>query len=168
MSEQPVWTTDINFKRVLAALKSVDDIGVVIRSHYELERAAVRALQKLYPRYDALGHQYLSQHMKALRAVGAQGKIFQAADYINRVRNEFAHGGTEQISQQHLSELCSQVSGAFGSVPNVLDFVGTIDSVGPKPLREFPLRQQFAVIVAMCAAAIDTIPARDAAAKSNA
>jgi hypothetical protein len=43
-----------------------------------------------------------------------------------------------------------------------LAFVATIDSVGPKPLREFPLRQQFAAIAEMCAAAVDTIPARQA------
>jgi hypothetical protein len=168
MTDQPMWITNLDLKRFLVALRSNDDVGAVIRSHYELERAAIRALGKLYPNYDALQHRYFSQHIRALAALRAEGKIFQAARYINKVRNGFAHEGVEEITQKHLAELCSQVSGAFANVRDVREFVATLDSVGPKPLGEFPLRQQFVAIAAMCAAAIDTIPERDAAAKLSA
>ncbi|MFA5950787.1 MAG: hypothetical protein WC807_10950 [Hyphomicrobium sp.] len=150
---------------ILEAAASNDDIGVIVRAHLELERAMIRALEKKYPKYEALKHDSFAQHLRALRALGAEGAIFQIADELNKIRNGIAHlkkGIKTSISETDIRNLCSQASGAFGGRQDVLGFVCRLGDEGPKPLKEFSKAKQLLVISAMAAMAIDTIPQREA------
>jgi hypothetical protein len=118
----PIFTTQIDFDRFEAAFLSEDVVGAVVRCQYEMERAARRALTSLAPKYHLMKHRYLSDHLKTFRALGCEGPIFQVAEYVNKVRNEFAHDGIELLTDQHLRELCSQAGKGFGGRP-VSEFV---------------------------------------------
>ncbi|MGO4683370.1 hypothetical protein [Hyphomicrobium sp. 2TAF46] len=162
MNQKATQITNINFERFEAAFVSTDDIGIVVRCEYEIERAAYRALSAMVPKYDKFKHRYLSDHLKTFRAFNFSGPIFQVADYVRKVRNEFAHDGIEQITEQHVKELCSQAGSGFGGRP-ILDWTLGLGMWGAKretKWSEFNSRQQFVLISATDAAAIDTLPQR--------
>lgn len=91
MVDQPVFVTEVDTEKLAEALSSNDDVGVVLRAHLQIERAMVRVLEQKFPHYAELEHQYYSQHMKSLRALGATGPIFDLAHEINKIRNDMAH-----------------------------------------------------------------------------
>jgi hypothetical protein len=165
---QPNLITNLNVDLLLEAAKSNDDLGVVLRAHMEFERAMIRLLEVKFPNYGALEHNSFKQHLKSLRALGATGPLFRIADQVNVIRNRMAHVKGKDIktalTDKDLKELCSQASGVFGGLKDVLDFVATIGSEGPKTLRQFSRAKQFLAIASMAAAAIDTIPQRELAA----
>lgn len=164
LSDDPDLITEIDVAMLMECMSSNDDLGVVLRTHLEIERAMIRVLEKKYPNYGALKHDRFTQHLKALRALGATGPIFQIADQINNTRNELAHvkkGAKMKLSEKDIVQLRSQASGAFGNCTDVLDFIVDFGKPGPLELRHHSLAQQFAVIGFMAAAAIDTIPQRE-------
>jgi hypothetical protein len=139
----------------------------VLRTHLEIERAMIRTLEAKFPNYSALKHNSFAQHIRSLRALGASGPIFQIADQVNKTRNELAHvkgDGRSKLSETDLKQLCSQANGAFGR--DVLRFNIILGGAAGRPLQEFPLGQQFAIIGFMAAAAIDTIPQRELVAQT--
>lgn len=154
--------TDINLQRFEAAFLSGDDVGAVIRCEFEVEQAAHRALRTIFPKYDKFAHRYLSDHLKTFRAFGCEGPIFQVADYIKKVRNEFAHKGVEAITDIHIKELSSQAGTAFGG-RHVRDWTLRQNTWGIEQdtkWSDLPNRQQFVLVAALDAASLDTIPQR--------
>lgn len=164
-SIRPNYTTHLDVGLLADALKSNDDLTIVLRGHMELERAMVRVLDAKFPKYSCLAHNSFAQHLRAFRALGATGPIFQIADQANKIRNSLVHTKNGNVkttlTAEDLHHLCAQSSGAFGGLRDVLDVVTQLGSEGPKPLREFGRAKQFLVITAMAAAAIDAIPQRE-------
>jgi hypothetical protein len=161
-NELPEFETHIDFDRLELAFKSSDVVGAVVRCQYEMERAALRSLTKIIPKYHLLKHRYLSDHLKTYRAMGCNGAIFQVADYVNKVRNEFAHDGIEELTTQHLTELFSQAGNGFG-LRNIRDWnieAGVWGMTSSKTVADLTNQQAFVFVSALGAGAIDTLPQR--------
>lgn len=123
----------------------------------------VRVLAEKLPNYAALKHENFTQHLNALRSLGATGRLFQIADQVNKIRNSMAHvkrGLKTKINEKDIRELCSQASGVFGGAKDVLSFNFTYDGV-TQELRKHSLAHQLFAIAIMAAAGIDTIPERE-------
>lgn len=140
----------------LEAAKSEDDIGVLLRSHYLVESACRNLCEVLYPNYGALGHESLSQYLRAVRAIGFSAPVLRMADVVNKHRGPSAHVKSRVITAKHVDELNAQSSG-------VLKISGTLLSVGSLqasdgrlvPITQAPLRIQYVMLSMNCAGAID-------------
>lgn len=101
---------DIDTSRLVASFFSEDDIGVVIRCHFEVERAATHSLENLTRgRWRKLRTQYLSDLLNLLEVLGAPVKLLAPARTLNSQRNEFAHKGMVELSEQALLDLVRSV-----------------------------------------------------------
>ncbi|PLX36037.1 MAG: hypothetical protein C0605_08370 [Hyphomicrobiales bacterium] len=152
------YISQIDVDLVKEALASNDDVGVVLRAQFEIERALVRVLDEKYPNYPALGHRYLHQHLNALRAIGIEGSVIRIARKVSQVRNDMAHVGKgvrTKIEKEDLGELYSNAAEIFG----MEDFGEFKVQIGqdnePKLLKEMPLAAQFLLIAAAAAMALD-------------
>lgn len=97
---------DVDTKRLGAAFFSDDDIGVVTRCHFEVERAATHSLDKLTARrWRKVRSKYLSDQLNLLEMLGAPPKLLAPARTLNNLRNDFAHGGIEELSEERLLDL---------------------------------------------------------------
>ena len=142
----------------LEATRSEDDIGVLLRSHYLVETACESLCKILYYDYSQLRNESLSKHIRALRAFGFAAAALRMADVINKHRGGAAHVKTRIISADHVSELDSQSSGVMNMPGTILQFGELPTSDGRNvPIREAPLRMQYAVLSAICAIAIDNM-----------
>ena len=162
MADAPNWITAIDEEMLGECLRSNDDLGVVLRTHLEIERAMIRVLEQKFPNYDALRHDRFSQHIRSLRALGATGPLFQVADVVNQVRNEMAHvkkGVRTKLSSDDLEKLRSQANGMVGR--DIFEFTVSFPGAGTRKLRDCSLSQQFTWIGFLAAAAIDTISQRE-------
>lgn len=161
MSDQD-FITKINFERFESAFKSLDDVGAVVRCEYEIEQAARRALTAIVPRYNLMKHRYLSDHLKMFRAFGCQGPIFQVAEQVKTIRNDFAHQGAEEITDKHLVEMKSQCGNGFGgrAIDAWVIQAGMWGLARDHKWSDLPNRQRFVLISMLDAAALDTLPQR--------
>ena len=92
--------------RYTAAFFSEDDLGTIIRCHFEVERAANRSLEVITQgRWKKVRSQYLSEKLNLLEMVGAPQKLLAPARTLNNQRNDFAHKGLEEISEQQFLDL---------------------------------------------------------------
>jgi hypothetical protein len=140
----------------LEAIKSEDDIGTLLRSHYLIEVACENLCNVLYADYPLFRHDTLSKHLRALRAYGFSAAAFRMADIVNKHRGAMAHLQGRVITAEHVQELNAQSSG-------VLHIPGTLLKSGVLPcgnsrfqsITEAPLRNQYAELSMTCAVAID-------------
>lgn len=96
--------------RLAAAFFSNDDIGALIRCHFELERAATHALDVLTQgRWKAAKCRYLNDKLNALEMIGAPPTILASAKILNRHRNRLAHDGVDTISSEQEAEFTLSV-----------------------------------------------------------
>jgi hypothetical protein len=159
---EPEFITQIDFDRFEVAFRTSDVVGAGVRCLYEIERAALRSLTTIIPKYQLLKHRYLSDHLKTYRAISCQGPIFQVADYVNKVRNEFAHDGIEELTSRHWQELFSQAGNGFGT-RNIRDWIveaGVWGMTSDKTVAELTNQQAFVFVSALGAGALDTLPQR--------
>lgn len=92
--------------RFTSAFFAEDDLGAIIRCHFEVERAAIRSLDVITQgRWKKTRSQYLSEKLNLLEVVGAPLKLLAPARILNKQRNEFAHDGIDAISEQQSLDL---------------------------------------------------------------
>lgn len=99
---------DPDMNRVASALLSEDDIGAVIRCHFEAERAVEHVLMSITNgRYGfgKLTYKYLSDKVKLLKVLGVPPHFLVPLERLNKHRNQFAHEGLEQIANEQALEL---------------------------------------------------------------
>jgi hypothetical protein len=170
-SSQSTYLTHVDLRQVEAAMRSNDDVGIVLRAQLVVEQALYRVLIAKYPNYNALGHTFGAQHIKALKALLQEPDksfpLLQVAEAINKLRNKLAHGEidvTNPIGDEHLKKLHSQAAGAF-PMHDLRDFKIQLADTSPKRMDEFGAAHQIFLLCLMTASAIDTIPQREAEAQ---
>jgi len=143
------------------AVSSRDDIGVLLRSYYLVERACENLCATLYYDYTKLQHDSLSKHLRALRAFGFTAPVLRMADVISKHRGPGAHVRTRVITPEYVAELNTQSSGVL-NIPGTLLQNGLLPtSEGQNvPLEQASLREQYAVLSCVCAGAIDLMAER--------
>ncbi|MBZ9760983.1 hypothetical protein LB553_08845 [Mesorhizobium sp. CA8] len=100
--------------RLVAALRSEDDIGAVIRCHFEVERAAEHALEVITQgRFKVARANYLSEKLNLLEILGAPQAFLGAARLMNKHRNGLAHRGVDQITAEQEAEYSAAVRRVF-------------------------------------------------------
>lgn len=107
---------DIDTSRLKAALLSEDDIGAMIRCHFEAERAAIHVLDAVtagrFGQKRSRRYQYLSDKLDLLEIIGLEVLHLEPLRYINKHRNKFAHDGQDRITQTQVGELWGAVTRA--------------------------------------------------------
>ncbi|MGU9980133.1 hypothetical protein ACJ4V0_08830 [Phreatobacter sp. HK31-P] len=145
--------------RFLEALKSSDDIGVIIRCHYEAERAIDSVIaHKTNDRYlvDRSGFRYLSQKIEVLHLLGVAEIYLSPFTIMNSHRNRFAHRGDEKISKADVDQLVKAV-GKVGikwreDTPVRLNLSESFEG----RLKDLPLRQRYVILAMEATMAIAT------------
>ncbi|MDQ0301422.1 hypothetical protein [Ancylobacter polymorphus] len=111
--EKLVTNHKIDMKRLKAAFFAEDDIGAVIRCHYEAERALIHALDKLTSgraTKDKKKNKYFADSLNILFILGVADQIIKPMEILNNVRNGFAHKGHETIDDKAITELQAAVA----------------------------------------------------------
>jgi len=89
----------------MAALKSGDDIGVIIRCHYEIESAARHTLGVLSSnRSSDIKLNYLGQVLDGLNLLGVSTASLAPSRCLNKFRNKIAHHGQDSIDNSFINE----------------------------------------------------------------
>ena len=160
----PVYTIKIDTTLIRSALHSDDEIGIILRGHMLVERALLQACEKFYVSYSALGHRYSSQHLKALRARGATGSLFEAVHYVNEIRNKVAHAKIEPSLTSIQSEYTKLVKATQDTFPNddILNFDFQHNNDAPTKIKDLPESRQFLLFCTMIASAVSIMPQRSA------
>ena len=114
---------DFDYEKLVRALLTDDDIGAMLRLHFEMERCLDFMIADRFSSPKSLNAKYFSQKVGCLHAIGFLNSRLQAFKFVNRVRNMMAHEGRECIKIQEADELVSIVSRLM-----------------PHPLGEFKLR----------------------------
>lgn len=114
MSEKEHTTLSFDFciERFRDAFFAKDDVGAVIRCHFEAERASIHVLSALTKgRFKARDRtvRYLSQKLEILRLVGVDPKQLKPLEIHNSHRNKFVHDGQEALNKLQLAELHQSV-----------------------------------------------------------
>ncbi|TIN70477.1 MAG: hypothetical protein E5Y30_15830 [Mesorhizobium sp.] len=150
---------DIDPKRFSAAFFGEDDIGAVIRCHYEVEKAAIYALEVLTDgRWKRLRSQYLSEKLNLLEVLGAPPRLLAPARTLNNQRNDFAHEGLDTLDPQKELDLTRGVRAFFPQFHDDYSIVlhGKREFTGK--FRECSPRQKYVVSAAILSALIGSIP----------
>jgi hypothetical protein len=145
----------------LEAARSEDDIGVLLRSHYLIESACRNLCEVLYPNYGALGHENLSQYLRAIRAIGFSAPVLRMADVVNKHRGPSAHVKARVITAIHVDELNAQSSGVL-KIPGTLLSIGSVQTSDGRlvPITQPTLRIHYVMLSINFAGAIDYLAQR--------
>ncbi|MBZ9798800.1 hypothetical protein [Mesorhizobium sp. ES1-4] len=103
---------EIDMKRLISALLTEDDIGTMLRCHYEAERAARHALRLIddsLPLARRGMQKYLSQMLNRLEMLGVPPHFLAPLRTLNSHRNSFGHRGQELITDKQASDLMNTV-----------------------------------------------------------
>ena len=131
----------------------------MVRCHFEVEKAAIRALEALTgDRWRKTRSQYLSEKLNLLEMLGAPDAILAPARTLNKQRNAFAHDGVEEISEQQLFDI---VRGIRAFLPQFHDdyrvqLHGTREFSGT--FRECSIHQKYAVATSILSMLVGGIP----------
>ncbi|MFA6155056.1 hypothetical protein [Mesorhizobium sp.] len=93
--------------RIAAALFSEDDIGAVIRCHFEVERATTHAVSVItQDRWRVVKNcRYLADKLNLLEVIGVPKHFLEPARALNRHRNGLAHQGVDEITEDQETEI---------------------------------------------------------------
>ncbi|KQU66653.1 hypothetical protein ASC75_08430 [Aminobacter sp. DSM 101952] len=150
---------ELDTKRLASAFFAEDALGVVVRCHFEVERAAIRALDTLTGnRWRKTRSQYLAEKLNLLEMLGAPEPVLVPARTLNKQRNAFAHDGLEEISEQQLLDI---VRGIRDFLPQFQDDY-RIQLHGEREFsgafKECSIHQKYAVASSILAMLVGGIP----------
>jgi len=146
-------------RRFASAFFAEDDIGAIIRCHFEVEQAANRELDVLTnQRWRRVRSQYLSDKLNLLEMIGVPSHLLAPARTLNNQRNGFAHDGAEEITEQQMLDL---LRGFRALMPQFNDdyeiaFRGRREFTAK--FRDCTIRQKYVVTAATLAFLIGGLP----------
>jgi hypothetical protein len=110
--------TTFNFEpdasRLVQAIETPDEIGAVIRIHFEIDRALEHIVDAMVPAASHLRHQYMESRIRFLFALGMPEIRLAPAKIINEIRNKFAHHEKDGISPSDITKLSAAVNALLG------------------------------------------------------
>lgn len=96
--------------RIFRALTTSDDIGALLRTHFDAERALSQVIAEAYVNSDALRLRSFEQKISALEARGVLPLRLAPTRIVNDVRNDFAHRGRENFEPSDVKKLWDAVN----------------------------------------------------------
>lgn len=150
-------------ERLIAAFSSTDDIGAIIRCHFEAERAVDAALLRLTSgRFDISSrtYQYLGPKLDLLELLGVPPERIAPLRSINTLRNKFAHDGLNVIEASREEQLRRNVVKICPTI-NDPNFRVMMKSVTPETgtlYRDCTTSQQYTVLTMCAVAGIAALP----------
>ncbi|MGY3618405.1 hypothetical protein [Bradyrhizobium sp. USDA 10063] len=100
----------IDTGRMIRAIDTPDDIGAVVRLHFEIDRALEHIVNAMVPAPQHLQHRFTGQRIKFLQALGLPYVRIEPAIVINTIRNDFAHREKEALTASDVAILEEPVS----------------------------------------------------------
>ncbi|WP_150111189.1 hypothetical protein [Mesorhizobium opportunistum] len=101
---------DIDTSRFVGALFEADDVGAIIRCHYETEKALDFVLEKLTDgRSKRTKGWTFANRLEVCRMLGVRDIWTAPIQTINSQRNDFAHKGQLLIEDQQILDLYHQL-----------------------------------------------------------
>ncbi|PQA73515.1 hypothetical protein [Brucella oryzae] len=146
-------------KRLAAAFFSDDDIGALIRCHFEVERAAIHALEIMTQgRWKTANCRYLNDKLNILEVIGAPPALLAPARILNKHRNSLAHSGIDIITREQEHEFTASVRRFFPqyTLDSKIDFRGTQTFNGT--INDCSHRQRYVISASFLTMAMSSIP----------
>ncbi|TPI77692.1 MULTISPECIES: hypothetical protein [unclassified Mesorhizobium] len=101
---------EVDTSRLIGALFEADDVGAIVRCHYEAERALDFVLEKLTDgRSKRTKGWTFANRLEVCRMFGVRDMWTAPIQTINNQRNDFAHKGQLLIEDQQILDLYHQV-----------------------------------------------------------
>jgi len=91
--------------RMIRAMETDDDVGAIVRLHFEVDRALAHVISAMIPNAEHLNHNYMEQRIRFLSALGLPETRIHPARILNEIRNRFAHKEKEIFVPQDISRL---------------------------------------------------------------
>jgi hypothetical protein len=104
----------VDSSRMIRALETPDDMGAVIRIHFEMDRALEHVVNATVPDASHLRHQYMESRIRFLLALGLPELRLTPAKIINEIRNKFAHREKETVTASDVTKLSDAVTTLIG------------------------------------------------------
>jgi len=151
---------DIDSKRIIDAIHEPDDVGAIIRIHFETERAIDYTLKKLTSgRYESEKSRWkFEQKVEILQLLGTPRKWLYPIKTLNKHRNKFAHEGKTSIETQEFLDLFRQVKAIAPNIGEGSIITIEKENVTSKPLENFRTKEKYIILIAMVCSFICAIP----------
>lgn len=146
--------------RVFRALQTSDDIGALLRVHFDAERALSQVVNEAYIDAKALNLKYFGQKLGALAAIGVLPLRLEPLVVLNKIRNDFAHRGRELIEDQDVKGLWDAINKyALGSItPDFSIIYGLTGATETKVLGSMSSREKLVVLASLATFWISALP----------
>lgn len=109
ITSDPVGTATFDPNVVRDALwKTADDLGIVIKAHFLVEKSLWFACNRLAPffsKFDDGRQRYFLGYLSFLDAFGLPREILEPCQELNRIRNAFAHRGAWELCGEEVDRL---------------------------------------------------------------
>ncbi|WP_407976082.1 hypothetical protein ACJKIH_02885 [Brucella pseudogrignonensis] len=145
--------------RLASAFFSDDDIGTLIRCHFEVERAAIHALDVItQERWKIAKYRYLNDKINFLEVIGAPPALLAPARVLNKHRNALAHSGIDTITEEQEHEFTTSVRSFFPqySSDSNVSFHGKYTFDGK--LSECSQRQRYVISASVLIMGLSNVP----------
>lgn len=96
---------DPDVARIKRAYDTQDDIGSIIRVHYEIERCLSHIMPRIFRNPKKLGASRVGPKLERLEAVGYTGPVIELAKAIDDIRNGVAHRDREELAEADIERL---------------------------------------------------------------
>lgn len=156
-------TVTFNFEpdsaRLIRAIETPDDVGAVIRVHFEIDRALEHIVNVMIPTPSLLRHQYMDSRIRFLLALGLPEVRIAPAKVINEIRNKFAHREKENFENSDIAKLSGSVTALIGKeVPTHFALIHKrADSQREWQYGDMTLKEKFCVLGYIALSGVATI-----------
>lgn len=140
--------------RMISAMLGEDEIGAIVRCHFEAEQAINHVLKKLSNGRSKRveGWQSFANKLEVCRVLGIGENMCAPLKLLNDHRNEFAHNGRESLAAGEVVDLFRLVSRAYPQFTQEFRFVITGKNSFDRPYKECSNKEKY---VMSCAIAIN-------------
>lgn len=160
MATPTVFNFPVDTKRMMRAIDTPDDIGAVVRIHFELDRALEHVINAMVPRAKILTHRFMSQRIMFLSALGLPPARVEPARVINAIRNDFAHREKETLEAKDIKSLEVAIVGLLRkNIPTHFALYNKKDDEVRREWRygEMTLKEQFCLLGFFAVSGVATI-----------
>lgn len=143
-----------------ALFNCADDIAVVLRAHFMIERVAILKVEKIAPSFlRVIDRPKLSHAINVLRFLDAPDQFWRPLKELDKIRHRFAHEGTDVILRSDIDALLKVsrpqiqariIDGNIGVVKNNLDNTYKYDDAPVRVLFSMVVATIFVEITGLC------------------
>lgn len=151
---------DINSERFLAALFEADDVGAMVRCHYEAEQAINYVLDKLTGgRSKRKAVQWsFAQKLEVCHLLGIGENWLSPIKTHNGVRNDFAHKGLDEIDDQMVLDMVHLVRKLYPAFDDKFRLTVTGKRSFDKTYVEASLKERYVMCMMIAVFFLSSVP----------